>query len=387
MKSIKISLFIVFFSLFTFSQAQETIKSKWSTKKVNKWYTQYDWVTGVNFSPSTAINQLEFWQAETFDLETIDRELKWSADLGFNMHRVFLHNLVWQQNSAQYLNRIEQFLTTSDKYGIKTMLVLFDDVWDPLPALGTQREPIKGLHNSGWVQAPGREYLEDGSKDALLESYVKGILTHFKNDNRVAIWDLYNEPGNPNSNSYGGTSVHKTELNPNDKDKHSLRLVSKTIKWAREVNPSQPLTMGIWRGETDNWGTPEKLPDLDKVMILNSDVITFHAYDNKIEDVEKKINVLQVYERPIICSEYMARTNNNLFKDVMPLFKEKNVGAINWGFVSGKTNTIYPWETWEKAYEKEPEIWFHDILRKDGSPFSKEEVDFIKHLTLSESRE
>jgi hypothetical protein len=372
---------VLFLSSFFMSMQAQPIEGRWSVEKANRWYERYDWLAGTNFNPSTAINQLEMWQAETFDLETIERELKWSAELGFNLHRVYLHNLVWQQNSEAFLNRLDQYLAVADKYEIKTMLVLLDDVWDPMPALGKQRDPIKGLHNSGWVQAPGREYLEDESKHPLIEAYVKGVLQRFKNDNRVLAWDLYNEPGNSNDNSYGQTSRHKTELPPSEKDKYTLVLVKKVFKWAREIDPSQPLTMGIWRGDISKWGSLDELPPLDRVMIENSDVITFHAYDSKLEEVKQKINLLRNYNRPIICTEYMARTNNNLFKDLMPLFKKENIGAINWGFVSGKTNTIYPWKTWEKAYDKEPEVWFHDILRKDGTPFSQEEVALIKSLT------
>ncbi len=360
---------------------QDILKGKWSVEKANNWYSQYDWFAGTNFSPSTAINQLEMWQAETFDIETIDRELKWSAELGFNMHRVFLHNLIWQQNSEEFLNRIDQFLEVADKYNIKTMMVLLDDVWDPYPISGTQRDPFPHRHNSGWVQAPGREYLEDESKHPLIESYVKGVIKRFKSDNRIAIWDLYNEPANPNTNSYGEKSEDKTELSPSNKEKFSLRLAQKVFRWAREGNPSQPLTMGIWQGNINNWGTPEKLPDVDKVMIKNSDIITFHTYANNTNDVRKIIEQLKKYKRPIICTEYMARTNNNTFKDIMPIFKEEHIGAINWGFVAGKTNTIYPWKTWDETFTKEPDIWFHDILRSNGTPFSEEEIKLIKSLT------
>jgi len=386
MKS-KYLLLLILFVWGTMTAFAQPIAGKWSEEEANRWYKKYDWPAGTNFNPSTAINQLEMWQAETFDLATIERELRWSADLGFNMHRVFLHNLVWQQNSEAFLERIDQYLEVADKYEIKTMFVLLDDVWDPMPALGKQRDPIKGLHNSGWVQAPGREYLEDESKHPLIEAYVKGVIQRFKNDNRVAIWDLYNEPANTNDNSYGQTSRHKTELPPADKEKYTLRLVKKVFQWAREVNPSQPLTMGVWRGDFTKWGTVSELPPVDQVMIENSDVITFHTYDNNLKDVKKKIEVLKNYNRPIICTEYMARTNNNLFKDIMPLFKKENIGAINWGFVAGKTNTIYPWKTWDKAYEEEPEVWFHDILRKDGTPYSQKEVDLIKSMTLPKRRD
>lgn len=376
----RIKLFFYTFLIIQFSFSQEIYDGKWSDEKANTWYGGHNWFAGANFNPSTAINQLEMWQAETFDLETIDRELKWSADLGFNLHRVYLHNLVWQYDSAAFIDRIDQFLEVADKYNIKIMFVLFDDVWDPNPKLGKQREPFPHRHNSGWMQAPGREYLEDESKDPILEGYVKGILTAFKNDNRVAVWDLYNEPTQENTGWYG-LEGDNTELLPEVKREYTLRLVKKSFKWAREVNLSQPLTMGIWWGDINNWGTPEKLPAVDRVMIENSDIITFHTYDKDMDVVRKKISELKKYGRPIICTEYMARGENNTFETVMTILKEENIGAINWGFVAGKTNTIYPWRSWQEKFTEEPKVWHHDILRKDGTPYDPKEIDLIKSLT------
>lgn len=378
---IKINLLIMVFFAIQTTFAQEIYEGKWSKEKTNKWYDSYDWFAGANFNPSTAINQLEMWQEETFDLETIDRELKWSADLGFNLHRVYLHNLLWQQNSCDFIDRIDQFLEVADTYNIKIMFVLFDDVWNPEPKLGKQPEPVPHRHNSGWLQAPGKEYLQDPSKDYLLEGYVKGLLKAFKNDNRIAVWDLYNEPTQENTNWYGNESVNKTELPVDVKPKYSLRLVKNAFKWAREVNPSQPLTMGIWWGDTNNWGTPEKLPAVDRVMIENSDIITFHTYDKDMDVVRNKITELKKYGRPIICTEYMARGENNTFETVMTILKEENIGAINWGFVAGKTNTIYPWRSWQEKFTEEPKVWHHDILRKDGTPYDPKEIDLIRSLT------
>ncbi len=382
--NIKIGLILLSYLVCNLSYGQEIYEGKWSIKKVDKWYSQFDWVAGTNFGPSTAINQLEMWQKETFDPETIDRELRWSAELGFNTHRVYLHNLVWEYNSEEYLDRIDQYLSISDKYDIKTIIVLLDNVWDPNPKLGKQIDPVQGKHNSGWVQSPGREYLEDESKHPLIEGFIKGLLQRFKYDNRILFWDLYNEPSNTNDSSYGKDSEFKTELDADIKVKYTYRLAKKVFQWAREVNPSQPLSMGIWFGEIENWGTPKKLPELDRMMLENSDIITFHAYDDNIEDVQHKINELKKYGRPMICTEYLARGNNNHFKDIMPLFKKENIGAINWGFVAGKTNTIYPWSSWPKGFKEEPEVWFHDILRKDGTPFSEDEVKLIKSLTKKE---
>ncbi len=353
----------------------ETLKivNKWSKEKAWDWYDKQPWLVGANFNPSTSINQLEFWQEDTFDTETIERELGWSADLGMNLHRVYLHNLLWEQDSVGFLNRLDKYLSLADKYGIKTMFVLLDDVWHPIPKLGKQPEPIPHVHNSGWVQAPGAEILGDTIRHKELEGYIKGVTSYFANDERVLVWDVYNEP----DNVAGQPGRKELEV----KDKYSLLLLRKVMKWAREVNPSQPLTTGIWRGNIDHWGTPDSLPAVDKFMIENSDVISFHAYDGNMDDVRRKIEELKKYDRPLLCTEYVARGGGNTFETVMPILKEDKIGAINWGFVSGKSNTIYPWISWDSTFTGEPQIWHHDILRQDGTPYSKDEVEFIKEIT------
>ena len=351
------------------------ITTQWSKEKAWEWYNRQPWLVGTNFNPSTSINQLEFWQSATFDTKTIDRELGWSADLGMNLHRVYLHNLLWEQDSLGFLKRLDTYLSMAEKHKIKTMFVLLDDVWHPVPKLGKQPEPIPHVHNSGWVQAPGAEILGDTTRHKELEGYIKGITSHFANDERVLVWDVYNEPDN-----VAGQPERK-ELEVKDKQKYSLLLLRKVMKWVREVNPSQPLTTGIWRGNIDYWGTPDSLPAVDKFMIGNSDVVSFHAYDGNMDDVRRKIEELKKYGRPLLCTEYVARGGGNTFETVMPILKENKIAAINWGFVSGKSNTIYPWISWDSTFLGEPKIWHHDILRQDGTPYSQDEVELIKELT------
>ncbi len=347
---------------------------RWSKEKAWEWYNQYEWLAGCNFNPSTAINQLEFWQEESFDPETIDRELGWSADLGFNLHRVYLHNLLWVQDSPGFLKRLDDYLSLADKHHIKTMFVLLDDVWHPIPKPGKQPYPIPHIHNSGWVQAPGAEALGNMARHDELKGYIQGVVARFANDERVICWDVYNEPSN-----VAGQPERK-ELEVKDKHIYSLALLKKVFAWCRAVDPSQPLTCGVWKGNVDHWGKPDSLPPLDRFMIEQSDVISFHGYDSSTEMVQKKIDQLKTYGRPILCTEYMARTNNNRFDNMMPLLKKNNVAAINWGFVSGKTQTIYPWKSWDQKVTAEPEIWFHDILKVDGTPFSEDEVKLIKKM-------
>ncbi|MDB5318693.1 MAG: retaining beta-glycosidase [Phycisphaerales bacterium] len=348
------------------------VAGRWPAERANEWYRQRPWLVGANYLPSTAINQLEMWQAETFDLPTIDRELGWAQQLGFTSMRVFLHHLPYEQDSKGFLDRIDQFLGVADKHGIGVMLVIFDSCWDPYPKLGRQREPKPGLHNSGWVQSPGLEDLKDPARMAVLEAYVRGVVARFRDDKRVHLWDIFNEPDNKNGSSYGKLELaNKVEL--------TLALLQKEAGWIREINPSQPITTAPWMG---NWGNEEKLSPMERVQLDNSDVISFHNY-GKLADAKKCVENLKRYGRPIVCSEYMARPMGSTFDPVLGYFAEQRVGAYNWGFVSGKSQTIYPWDSWQKPYASEPPVWFHDIFRADGTAYRPEEVAYIKRITAA----
>ncbi len=343
---------------------------KWTKEEANTWYAKQGWLVGCDFIPSTAINQLEMWQAATFDTATIDRELGWAASIGMNTVRVYLHDLLYKEDADGFLNRMDQFLQIASRHHIKPLFVLFDSVWDPFPKSGPQRAPKPHVHNSGWVQNPGKEALLDSAQYPRLEAYTKGVVGRFANDGRVLGWDIWNEPENMNNEEYRKSEpVNKAEI--------VMMLMKQAFEWARSVGVQQPLTAGLWSGE---WSSPDSLKPIEKAMIEESDVISFHNYDNAAS-FEKDIVDLQQYGRPLLCTEYMARGNNSTFEGSLPVAKKYNVGAYNWGLVDGKSQTIYPWDSWKKTYTGEPDVWFHDIFRKDGTPYRKAETDLIKRLT------
>ena len=351
-----------------------TSPERWTAEHAQEWYHSHPWLVGCNFVPSTAINQLEMWQADTFDPATIDRELGYAQGIGMNTMRVFLHDIAWREDPEGFYSRVDKYLEIANRHGIKTLFVIFDAVWHPNPHPGKQPAPIPGLHNSGWVQSPGRAYLESPEKQDELKPYVVGLLTRYKNDPRVLAWDLFNEPDNPNRQAYGRDG-QKIELPEPEKEKFATQLLEKTFAWAREVNPSQPLTCGVWSG--DYLTHPTRLQQLQ---LGDSDIITFHNYDPP-EALRKCIVGLQKLGRPVLCTEYMARGNRSTFTDNLPVLKRYDVAAWSWGLVNGKSNTIYPWDSWVKRYTNEPPVWFHDIFRPDGTPFSTAEVDLIRRLT------
>jgi hypothetical protein len=344
---------------------------RWAEGKANAWYAQQPWLVGSNYIPATAINQLEMWQADTFDPKTIDAELALAEGLGMKTMRVFLHDLLWKQDADGFRKRVDQFLEISARHHVKPLFVLFDSCWDPHPRLGPQRAPKPGVHNSGWVQGPGADALQDPSQYPRLEEYVKGIVGAFGKDDRVLGWDVWNEPDNTNASSYGAQE-------PKNKVELVLKLLPQVFEWAREAGAQQPLTSGVWKGD---WSTDDKLSAMERIQLEQSDVISFHNYD-KGSEFEKRITWLQRYKRPILCTEYMARGNGSTFQESLPIAKKHNVAAINWGFVAGKTQTYLPWDSWQKPYvDREPSVWFHEIFRHDLTPYRQDEVDLIRSLT------
>lgn len=351
-----------------FGQGQS---DRWTQEKANQWYANEPWLVGSNYIPSTAINELEMWQADTFDPKRIDTELGWAEGLGMNTMRVFLHDLLWQQDKQGFKKRVNTFLEICDKHKIKPIFVLFDSCWDPFPKLGEQRQPSPGVHNSGWVQSPGATAIEDQSQYPRLEAYVEGIVSAFGHDRRVLAWDVWNEPDNTNGSSYGPAE-------PPGKVRLVLALLPKAFSWARAEKPEQPLTSGLWHGD---WFDPANLEPMTKEQLQLSDVVSFHNYGVP-DDFEKRVRWLQQYGRPLICTEYMARGEKSTFQGTLPIAKRYRVGAINWGFAAGKTQTYLPWDSWQQPYvDRAPLVWFHEIFHQNGVPYLPSEVEFIRKMT------
>jgi hypothetical protein len=342
-------------------------RDRWTPEAANTWYGKQPWLLGANYVPANAINQLEMWQADSFDAQRIDLELGWAEKLGMNTMRVFLHDQLWTQDPQGFKRRMDTFLTIAAKHKIKPLFVLFDSCWDPDPKLGPQHPPIPGTHNSGWVQSPGRAGLEDERNYPRFEAYVKGVVGAYANDERILGWDLWNEPDNE-----GGGNYEKT---PKKVDMVS-KLLPRVFAWARSVDPVQPLTSGVWHD--DDWSSLGKLNAVEKTAITESDIITFHDYSWP-ETFRARVKQLQVWGRPIICTEYMARGNGSTFDGSLPIAKTHNVGMMNWGFVDGKTQTRFPWDSWLRPYTLQPPtLWFHDVLNTDGTPYRPAEAEMLR---------
>jgi hypothetical protein len=343
---------------------------RWTVERANAWYQSQGWLVGMNYIPASAVNQLEMFQQATYDPRRIDDELRVAKVIGFNTARVFLHDLLWVQDRAGFQQRLAQFVAIAASRGIKPLFVFFDSCWNPYPKPGPQPAPTPGVHSPGWVQSPGAERLGDPSYYPVMQDYVVGVMSQFRNDPRVLGWDLWNEPDNP-AKEYG-----KVER----KDKLDLvgALLPQVFAWARSVNAIQPLTSGVWQG---SWDAANRSA-IAGTQLDNSDVITFHNY-GKPAEFEGRIAELAPLGRPIMCTEYMARTQGSTIEGILPVAKRHDVGAFNWGLVAGKTQTYFPWDSWDHPYSGPPKLWFHDLLWPDGKAYRDSELQTIHTLTSS----
>ncbi|MGD1240193.1 1,4-beta-xylanase [Mycobacterium seoulense] len=346
---------------------------RWSADRANRWYQAQGFVVGSNYITSNAINQLEMFQADSYDPRRIDTELGWARFYGHNTARVFLHDQLWAQDQRGFQTRLAQFVDIAARHRVKPLFVFFDSCWDPAPKAGRQRAPRPGVHNSGWVQSPGAERLGDPRYAGVMRDYVTAVLTQFRNDDRVLGWDLWNEPDNP------AKQYRSTERS--DKEQLVANLLPQVFRWARAVDPSQPLTSGVWRGD---WGQPQGRSAISDIQLANSDVVTFHSYAEPA-GFESRIGELAPLGRPILCTEYMARPRGSTVEGILPVAKRHNVGAINWGLVAGKTQTYFPWESWDHPYTAIPKVWFHDLLGPDGRPFRDTEALTTRKLAGSQA--
>lgn len=338
---------------------------RWSREQIAEWYERQPWLCGFNYLPRTAINWIELWQNESFDAGTIEQELGWAADVGFNTLRTNLHSLVWAEDRDGLRSRIDRFLGIAGRHGMRVMLCPFDDCGfsGHEPRLGAQGDPIPGVHNGGACASPGRTIVRNRQSWDLLEEYVTDVIGHFRDDERILAWDLYNEPGNESVFTAAGGSGQEDPLHP-----HSLELLKQSFVWARRVRPTQPLTSGIWN---------PALTDQTAILLETSDFPSFHNYFN-LEVLTAQVEELKRHGRPLVCTEWLARTLDSRPATHLPYFERERIGCYHWGLVNGRTQTHLPWRGLGSLGD--PGTWFHDLLHADGRPYDAEEIALFRRM-------
>ncbi|MDV5169129.1 cellulase family glycosylhydrolase [Photobacterium rosenbergii] len=353
---------------------------QWSSEQAWAWHKEQGWLRGFNYLPRTAVNWTEMWQAHTFDLETIEQELTWSVEVGYNTLRTNLPFIVWQADRDGLHQRIDAFLAICERLQIKVMMTLMDDCGfsGDHPYLGQQKEPVPELHNSQAAASPGRNIVMEPSLWSEVETYVRDIVSTYQTDSRITIWDLYNEPTNRMIFSLDGEHAFDEAM-----ETFSHQLMEKAFEWARDCDPVQPLTVGAWHAPSIlDRSLPIFEHPTDRRALELSDIITFHAY-LPLDLFAKAVEVVSAYERPMMCTEWLGRHAESYLHEQLPLFHEQQIGCYQWGLVKGRTQTHLPWPEIKRSDSDYQSRWFHDLLHEDGTPYDQSEVDLIQKLAMT----
>ncbi len=334
----------------------------WPAEEAWSWYERQPWLCGFNYVPSHAINYTEMWMDDGFDPALIDRELALAQDIGFNCARVVLPFVVWEREPQAFKSRFARFMEICHARGIRVIPALFDDCcFGTLadPVFGPQPRMIPGWYGNGWSPSPGHAIVRDPKAWPRLEPYVKDLIGAFRDDPRLLLWDLYNEPTN-------GVCIGKLSFPVGEV---TLPLVENVFRWARGIDPAQPLTLGVWNNN----------PKLDDMAFRLSDVNSFHSYDAP-EGLKKRIQQLNERGRPVICTEWMCRGNGSTVAACLPVFRAERIGAMHWGLVNGRTQTHLNWG--HLPGDPDPAVWQHDLFRPDFTAYDPGEIALFK-LTIA----
>ena len=357
---------------------------KWSKERAWEWYNSRPWIRGCNYMSADCVNRVDMWQALHFDkiYAQTEEELKIMQELGFNSVRLILEYVVWKEEHDSFLERFEKYLALYHKYGISCMIVLANDCMPPktelwkMPYVGEQTYDI-GYHGGrkhsqhGRHEGPAPHYYFDDPE--LCEDYfrmVTEIVTKYKDDPRILMWDLFNEPGNSRREAI------------------TMPYLVRMFETVRAIDPIQPLSVAAWWFDPDDFHTSE----VNQYALDNSDIITYHNYGSYEEHI-KVIKYLKSYGRPIINTEWLARITGNTVFDNFPLFYLENIGCYNWGFVAGKYQTYEPYEFHWQWYADDPKApidftkWFHDLIRPSGRPYDPRETELIKRFCALADKE
>ena len=356
---------------------------KWSKEKAWEWYNSRPFIRGCNYMSADCANRIDQWQALGFEerFETTEKELKLMQELGFNSVRLILEYVVWEKEHDSFLERFERYISLCAKYGISCMIVLANDCMPPKTELW--KMPDVGVQNYDWGYHGGRRHSQHGGHNCPAPHYyfddekyrdsyfemVKEIVTLYKDDPRILMWDLFNEPGNSN------------------REEITMPYLVRMFETVREINPSQPLTVGAWWFDSNDFHTSK----LNEYALENSDIITYHCYNTYVEHV-KLIKYLKGFGRPLVNTEWLARCTGNSVFENFPLFYLENIGCYNWGFVAGKYQTYEPYEAHWNWYYNDPNApidftkWFHDLYRPSHKPYDPRETELIrKFCTLADN--
>lgn len=356
------------------------MRKQWSIEEINAWYDAQPWLTGFNFYPSTTINQTEIWQeydhARVF--ADIGKELSLAKSIGFNCLRTILPFELWQRCPEVFFRHLEEYLALCADFGIRVMPVLFDDCCVPREryqpmVFGKQPDPEPGYFGGSSVtcfettNSAGYTLIDDEGMDVQVENYIRQLMEHFRNDDRILVWNVWNEPGNSNRGS------------------QSLPMMTKVFGWLRQYDASQPLAADLFSAGCDfpdeYLCKPRVETEIELAAVALSDIISYHYYGDYLH-MRQFIQKLKEYQRPLLCTEWLHRPMRSFIQTHLPLLKRERVGSFMFGFVNGKSQFNEVWEYLKERKDMDTTLWMHDIFHSNFVPYDQEEIDVIKQCNL-----
>lgn len=298
-------------------------------------------------------------------------------DIGLNSVRMFLPFNVWYHERDKFIDRLKRFLDELSDKGITMMPVLFNDCVgfgrpkDITPSLpcgwheyeighhgGHKENPFTGeTRRTGWI------YWDEPEWRPVMEEYLRAIISEFKDDSRIYAWDLWNEPGNSNRHDM------------------SIHYLKRSFEIARECNPIQPLTAGVWSYPDDFGINPESdVEPIQRLALNESDIVTFHQYES-IERVKHVVNRLKQEGRPMLNTEWLNRVLDNMVQDNLPLYHDEHIGSYSWGLVAGKSQHFLPWDELWKKRNLPLNRWQHDLFDTYHTPYDRDELVLMRKLS------
>ena len=361
------------------------MRERWTKEQAWEWYHREPWLRGCNFMSSDCANRIDQWQEYGFEerLKTTEEELALAEKTGFNTIRIILEYKVWEQQHDGFMERFERYLETAARHKIRCMVVFLNDCMQPKewtkPVVFGEQHYDVGYHGGrkqsqhGALPSMGYHLIDEPELAKKHEDWIREIIGKYREDPRIVVWDIYNEPGNSKRDPV--TPPH----------------LKRFFQVAREMDPKQPLTACAWRIPLDR---NEPLPEVEQLACELSDIISYHSYGTYDANIQMIKRLKDDYGRPILNTEWLARSLHNTVQEMFPLFYLEKIGCYNWGFVAGKYQTYEPWNSVWERYDKDPDLdydftkWFHDLYRPSLRPYDPKEIELIrKYAALADADE
>ncbi len=330
---------------------EELMHQRWSKEKVQAYIDQFGVIKACNYVPAYCYNYMQMWY--DYREKTIKKEVAFAKDCDLNSFRIFLPLFAFQDGGKWDMvkKNLRHFMDLCRDMEISIMLSFQPNYMkvDKGEEEGPYVDFKPGRHMNHWYY-PNADFDQMHKKTQVLDvvySFMEDIMDEYYEDTNIVAWDLWNETW--------------------PEDRECLELI---FSKAREINPMQPLT-ACWEAF-----------DI-------SDVISFHNYVRPggrdrygqkgsldfMEELERALS----FQRPVLCTECLARSEGNTFESFLPFFSKHRIGFYFWGLCAGAAQYHFPWD-WPEG-SPEPKEWFHCILYPDGLPYREEEIRLLKAFT------